>query len=58
MIFKEIDSIIIVMRREVALARNIANNKAKTTNLIIATALVTAVTTKATNVGRGGSKKK
>jgi hypothetical protein len=46
------------MQREVALARNIANNKAKTTNPIIATALVTSVTTKATNVGRGGSKKK
>ena len=51
-IFKEIDSISIVMRREVTLARKTANNKAKTTNPIIATALIKTVTTKATNVGR------
>ena len=39
------------MRREVTLARKTANNKAKTTNPITATALVKTVT-KATNVGR------
>jgi hypothetical protein len=61
MIFKEIDGISIVMRREVALARKTANNKAKTTNPITATALVKTVTTKATNMGRrdgGGPRKK
>jgi hypothetical protein len=49
------------MRREVTLARKTANNKAKTTNLITATAVVKTVTTKATNAGRrdgGGPRKK
>ena len=49
------------MRRERTSARKTANNKAKTTNPITATALVKTVTTKATNVGRrdgGGARKK
>ena len=49
------------MQRERTLARKTANNKAKTTNPITATALVKTVTTKGTNVGRrdgGGPRKK
>jgi hypothetical protein len=36
-IFKEIDSISIIMEREISFARKIADNKAKTTNSITTT---------------------
>src|SRR5215217_3336663 len=42
-IFKEIDSISNIMKREPAFARKIANNKAKTTNPIRTTALAITV---------------